>query len=41
MYCHGNRMNFYVGAARFLAPPLTALGYDFMPFNRRGHASSC
>jgi len=39
MYCHGNQMNFYVGAARFLAPPLTALGYDFMPFNRRGHDS--
>ena len=39
MYCHGNQMNFYVCAARFLAPHLTALGYDFMPFNRRGHDS--
>jgi len=39
MYCHGNQMNFYVCAARFLAPPITALGYDFMPFNRRGHDS--
>src|SRR5881398_857982 len=37
MYCHGNQMNFYVCAARFLAPHVTALGYDFMPFNRRGH----
>ena len=39
MYCHGNQMNFYVCAARFLAPHVTALGYDFMPFNRRGHDS--
>lgn len=39
MYCHGNQMNFYVGAARFLAPHLTSLGYAFMPFNRRGHDS--
>ena len=39
MYCHGNQMNFYVCAARFLASPLTALGYEFMPFNRRGHDS--
>src|SRR5215470_15704355 len=39
MYCHGNQMNFYVCAARFLAPQITALGYDFMPFNRRGHDS--
>ena len=37
MYCHGNQMNFYVCAARFLAPHITALGYYFMPFNRRGH----
>jgi hypothetical protein len=28
-----------VCAARFLAPHITALGYDFMPFNRRGHDS--
>jgi pimeloyl-ACP methyl ester carboxylesterase len=39
MYCHGNQMNFYVCAARFLAPPITSLGYVFMPFNRRGHDS--
>ncbi len=39
MYCHGNQMNFYVCAARFLAPHLTSLGYAFMPFNRRGHDS--
>ena len=39
MYCHGNQMNFYVGAARFLAPRLTALGYAFLAFNRRGHDS--
>jgi hypothetical protein len=39
MYCHGNQMNFYVCAARFLLPHVTALGYDFLPFNRRGHDS--
>ena len=39
MYCHGNQMNFYVCAARFLAAHITAMGYDFMPFNRRGHDS--
>ena len=39
VYCHGNQMNFYVCAARFLAPYLTSLGYVFMPFNRRGHDS--
>jgi pimeloyl-ACP methyl ester carboxylesterase len=39
MYCHGNQMNFYVGAARFLAPFLTSLGYVFLAFNRRGHDS--
>lgn len=39
MYCHGNQMNFYVCAARFLAPHITSLGYAFMPFNRRGHDS--
>jgi pimeloyl-ACP methyl ester carboxylesterase len=39
MYCHGNQMNFYVCAARFLAPHITSLGYVFMPFNRRGHDS--
>ncbi len=39
MYCHGNQMNFYVGAARFLAPSITSLGYAFLAFNRRGHDS--
>jgi pimeloyl-ACP methyl ester carboxylesterase len=39
MYCHGNQMNFYVCAARFLAPHLTALGYVYLAFNRRGHDS--
>jgi pimeloyl-ACP methyl ester carboxylesterase len=39
MYCHGNQMNFYVCAARFLAPHFTALGYEYLAFNRRGHDS--
>jgi len=39
MYCHGNQMNFYVCAARFLAPYVTAFGYVFLAFNRRGHDS--
>jgi pimeloyl-ACP methyl ester carboxylesterase len=39
MYCHGNQMNFYVGAARFLAPHVISLGYAFLAFNRRGHDS--
>ena len=39
MYFHGNQMNFYVCAARFLAPYLTSLGYVFLAFNRRGHDS--
>jgi len=39
MYCHGNQMNFYVGAARFLAPSIISLGYSFLAFNRRGHDS--
>lgn len=37
LYFHGNTMNFYVGAARFLAPALTRLGLAFLAFNRRGH----
>jgi pimeloyl-ACP methyl ester carboxylesterase len=37
LYFHGNTMNFYVGAARFLAPALTKLGLVFAAFNRRGH----
>lgn len=34
---HGNTMNFYQGAPRFLPPALTALGYACLAFNRRGH----
>ena len=34
---HGNTMNFYTGAPRFLPPYLTALGYACLAFNRRGH----
>src|SRR5438477_10423075 len=34
---HGNTMNFYVGAPRFLPPALTALGLACLAFNRRGH----
>lgn len=34
---HGNTMNFYVGAPRFLPPALTNLGYACLAFNRRGH----
>jgi pimeloyl-ACP methyl ester carboxylesterase len=37
LYFHGNTMNFYTGAARFLAQPLVAMGYTFLAFNRRGH----
>ncbi len=37
LYFHGNTMNFYTGAARFLAPALTAMGLAFLAFNRRGH----
>ncbi len=39
LYFHGNQMNFYVGAARFLATHVTSLGYAFLSFNRRGHDS--
>ena len=39
MYCHGNQMNFYVCAARFLAPHITGLGFEYLAFNRRGHDS--
>jgi pimeloyl-ACP methyl ester carboxylesterase len=39
MYCHGNQMNFYVCAARFLARHIISLGYAFLAFNRRGHDS--
>jgi pimeloyl-ACP methyl ester carboxylesterase len=34
---HGNTMNFYVGAPRFLPPILTGLGFACLAFNRRGH----
>lgn len=34
---HGNTMNFYTGAPRFLPPALTALGFACLAFNRRGH----
>lgn len=34
---HGNTMNFYVGASRFLPPRLTRLGLACLAFNRRGH----
>ncbi|MBO6782239.1 MAG: alpha/beta fold hydrolase [Alphaproteobacteria bacterium] len=34
---HGNTMNFYVGAPRFLPPALTELGFSCLAFNRRGH----
>ncbi|MDH3315181.1 MAG: alpha/beta hydrolase [Betaproteobacteria bacterium] len=37
LYFHGNTMNFYVCAARFLPPALTRLGFAFLAFNRRGH----
>ena len=34
---HGNTMNFYVGAPRFLPPASTKLGFVCRAFNRRGH----
>ena len=34
---HGNTMNFYSGAPRFLPPALTELRYACLAFNRRGH----
>jgi pimeloyl-ACP methyl ester carboxylesterase len=34
---HGNTMNFYTGAPRFLPPVLTELGFCCLAFNRRGH----
>ena len=34
---HGNTMNFYVGAPRFLPPVPTRLGFACLAFNRRGH----
>jgi len=37
MLLHGNCMNFYVGAPRFLPPELVQLGLACLAFNRRGH----
>jgi pimeloyl-ACP methyl ester carboxylesterase len=37
MLLHGNCMNFYTGAPRFLPPQLTQLGLAALSFNRRGH----
>ncbi len=37
MLFHGNTMNFYTGAPRFLPPVLTKLGLACLAFNRRGH----
>ena len=34
---HGNTMNFYPGAPRFLPPVLVRLGFACLAFNRRGH----
>jgi pimeloyl-ACP methyl ester carboxylesterase len=34
---HGNTMNFYTGAMRFLPPALVGLGFACLAFNRRGH----
>ncbi len=34
---HGNTMNFYTGALRFLPPVLAQLGIACLAFNRRGH----
>lgn len=34
---HGNTMNFYTGALRFLPPVLVRAGYACLAFNRRGH----
>jgi pimeloyl-ACP methyl ester carboxylesterase len=34
---HGNTMNFYTGAPRWLPPALTELGFACLAFNRRGH----
>lgn len=37
MILHGNCMNFYTGAPRFLPPALAELGIATLAFNRRGH----
>lgn len=36
LLCHGNTMNFYLGAPRFLPPALVRLGFACLAFNRRG-----
>src|SRR5262245_27796233 len=38
---HGNAMNFYTGAMRFLPPALVGLGLACLAFNRRGHDILC
>jgi pimeloyl-ACP methyl ester carboxylesterase len=37
LFFHGNCMNFYTGPARMVPPPLLAMGYACLAFNRRGH----
>lgn len=37
MILHGNCMNFYTGAPKFLPPALANLGIATLAFNRRGH----
>src|SRR5262245_50881352 len=37
MLLHGNCMNFYTGAPRFLPPHLVKLGLAALAYNRRGH----
>jgi pimeloyl-ACP methyl ester carboxylesterase len=37
MLFHGNAMNFYVGAPRFLPPALGELGFACFAYNRRAH----
>jgi pimeloyl-ACP methyl ester carboxylesterase len=37
MLLHGNCMNFYTGAPKFLPPQLTRLGLAALAYNRRGH----
>lgn len=39
MLFHGNAMNFYVGAPRFLPPRLVGLGFACLAFNRRAHGT--
>ena len=37
MLLHGNCMNFYTGAPKFLPPQLVKLGLAALAYNRRGH----